>query len=87
MTRMLPWPRTVRLAARCPRLAARGSGFADAIMADLQHAVHPTGRWKRAVDDGYVYRDRHDDGPLREAEGAFLPYGRRPREQCDRAIS
>jgi hypothetical protein len=56
-------------------------------MADLQHAVHPTGRWKRAVDDGYVYRDRHDDRPLPEAEGAFLPYGRRPREQCDRAIS
>jgi GH15 family glucan-1,4-alpha-glucosidase len=94
------------------RLAARWSGLADAIMADLERAVHPTGRWQRAIsdqrvdasllpsvvrgalpagdprseatvaavvaelaEDGYVYRFRHDDRPLREAEGAFLLCG------------
>jgi GH15 family glucan-1,4-alpha-glucosidase len=94
------------------RLAANWSGLADAIMADLDQAVHPTGRWQRAVDDGrvdaallpsvvrgalpagdprseatvaavareladdgFVYRFRHDDRPLHEAEGAFLLCG------------
>ena len=94
------------------RLAARWSSLADAIMADMGRAVHPTGRWKRAVgddridasllpsvlrgalppddarsiatvaavaaelaDDGFVYRFRHDDRPLHEAEGAFLLCG------------
>jgi GH15 family glucan-1,4-alpha-glucosidase len=94
------------------RLAARWSTLADAIMADMGRAVHPTGRWQRAVgddrvdasllpsvlrgavppddprsiatvaavaadlaDDGFVYRFRHDDRPLHEAEGAFLLCG------------
>jgi len=92
--------------------AARWSSLADAIMAAQQAAVHPDGRWQRAVadervdaalllpvirgvvppddpralatvaaverelaDDGYVYRYRHDDRPLHEAEGAFLLCG------------
>ena len=94
------------------RLAARWSSLADAIMADMSQALHPTGRWSRAVgddrvdaallpavlrgalppddprsvatvaaiaaelaDDGFVYRFRHDDRPLHEAEGAFLLCG------------
>jgi GH15 family glucan-1,4-alpha-glucosidase len=94
------------------RLAGRWSSLADVIMADTGRAVHPTGRWKRAIsdgrvdasllpsvlrgavptddprsvatvaavarelaDDGYVYRFRHDDRPLHEAEGAFLLCG------------
>ncbi len=92
--------------------AARWSSLADAIMASQHAAVHPDGRWQRAVtdervdaalllpvirgvvppgdpralatvaaverelaDDGYVYRFRHDDRPLHEAEGAFLLCG------------
>lgn len=94
------------------RVAARWSGLADAITADMSKAIHPTGRWKRAecddrvdaallptvlrgaipaedprsvatvaavaaelADDGFVYRFRHDDRPLYEAEGAFLLCG------------
>jgi GH15 family glucan-1,4-alpha-glucosidase len=36
------------------RLAARWSGVADAIMAGLDSAVHPSGRWQRAVGDDRV---------------------------------
>ena len=94
------------------RVAARWSGLADAITADMSKAIHSTGRWKRAerddrvdaallptvlrgaipaedprsvatvaavaaelADDGFVYRFRHDDRPLYEAEGAFLLCG------------
>jgi alpha,alpha-trehalase len=103
---------TASLAGTGVRQAARWSGLADAIMAGMGHAVHPSGRWKRAVgddrvdasllpsvlrravppddprsaatvaavaaelaDDGFVYRFRHDDRPLHEAEGAFLLCG------------
>lgn len=99
-------------AAHGASLAASWSGLADAIMADLEQAVHRTGRWQRAVkdervdaalllpalrgavpardpraeatvtavarelaDDGFIYRFRHDDRPLHEAEGAFLLCG------------
>jgi alpha,alpha-trehalase len=94
------------------RLAARWSSLADAIMAGMDQAVHPSGRWRRAIgddrvdaallpsvlrgavppgdprsvatvaavaaelaDDGFVYRFRHDNLPLHEAEGAFLLCG------------
>ncbi len=94
------------------RLAARWSGLADAIMAGMDRAVHPSGRWQRAVgddrvdaallpsvlrgavppgdprsvatvaavaaelaEDGFVYRFRHGNLPLHEAEGAFLLCG------------
>jgi hypothetical protein len=36
------------------RLAARCSSLADAIMADMSQAVHPTGRWKRTAGDDRV---------------------------------
>jgi alpha,alpha-trehalase len=36
------------------RLAARWSSLADAIMAELGQAVHPTGRWQRAAGDDRV---------------------------------
>jgi GH15 family glucan-1,4-alpha-glucosidase len=36
------------------RVAARWSKLADAIMADMGQAVHPTGRWKRAESDDRV---------------------------------
>ena len=94
------------------RVGARWSALADAIMADMDKAVHPSGRWQRSfsdqrvdaallpsvvrgslpaedprsqatvravaselADDGFVYRFRHDDRPLHEAEGAFLLCG------------
>ena len=41
--------------------------------------AQPSRRWRAVVDelaeDGYVYRFRHDDRPLHEAEGAFLLCG------------
>jgi GH15 family glucan-1,4-alpha-glucosidase len=36
------------------RVAARWSSLADAIMADMGQAVHPSGRWKRAAGDDRV---------------------------------
>jgi alpha,alpha-trehalase len=36
------------------REAARWSSLADAILADLQDSVHPSGRWQRAPDDERV---------------------------------
>ena len=94
------------------RAGSRWSALADAIMADMDKAVHPSGRWQRSfsdervdaallpsvvrgslpsddprsqatvraiarelADDGFVYRFRHDDRPLHEAEGAFLLCG------------
>jgi len=94
------------------RLAARWSGLADAMLAEQEASVHPSGRWQRApgdervdaslllpvvrgavppddprslatieavgrelADDGFVYRFRHDNRPLHEAEGAFLLCG------------
>ncbi|MGN6794992.1 MAG: glycoside hydrolase family 15 protein [Streptosporangiaceae bacterium] len=36
------------------RVAARWSSLADAIMADMGNAVHPSGRWKRAAGDDRV---------------------------------
>ena len=41
-------------AAHGGRLAARWSGLADAIMADLDRAVHKTGRWQRTISDQRV---------------------------------
>lgn len=94
------------------RPGAQWSALADAIMAGMNKAVHPSGRWQRSTsddrvdaallpsvirgalppedprsqqtvravareltDDGFVYRFRHDERPLNEAEGAFLLCG------------
>ena len=94
------------------RTGAHWSALADAILAGMDKAVHPSGRWQRApsdarvdaallpsvirgslspddprsqatvrdvakelTEDGFVYRFRHDERPLHEAEGAFLLCG------------
>ncbi len=73
--------RAIATAGAAPAQAAAWETLADAILADVAgDSVHASGRWLDAIkadlsSDGYLYRYRHDQRPLQEAEGAFVLCG------------